>query len=265
MWELGDYARIAALITGIGRDLVAAAQVRPGQRVLDVAAGTGNAAVPAALAGADVTALDVTPRLLDDGRRAAGDLPITWIPGDATALPFADGAFDVVLSAVGAMFAADHAAAARELTRACRPGGLVALANWTPEGAVGRFFGLLARYAAAPPDGPSPTRWGDPEYVRALFGGLPVECARRHVEYGFTGTPAELAALYREAFAPVIVTRAALADDGERAAFDRELVDLLAAECVAGRWRFEWLLVTVRLPGGASRGGGRSTSGTGRS
>ncbi|HEU5107244.1 MAG TPA: class I SAM-dependent methyltransferase, partial [Micromonosporaceae bacterium] len=245
MWELGDYARIAELIASMGRDLVAAAGVRPGQRVLDVAAGTGNAAVPAARTGADVTALDVTPRLLDDGRRAAGDLPITWVRGDAADLPFADGEFDVVLSAVGAMFAADQEATARELVRVCRPGGLVALANWTPDGGVGRFFALLDRHRAGPPVGPAgppPTRWGDPDQVRELFGGLPVETEDRWVEYGFTGTPAGLAALYRSSFPPVIVTRAALDGDG-LAAFDRDLVDLLTAENEGppggpGRWRF---------------------------
>jgi SAM-dependent methyltransferase len=249
MWELGNYGRIAELIVDIGRDLVTAAGIGPGLRVLDVAAGTGNAAIPAARAGAEVTALDNTPRLLDDGRRAAGDLPITWVEGDATALPFPDGRFDAVLSAVGAMFAPDHETTARELARVCRPGGVVALANWTPDGGVGRFFGLLARYTAVPPDGPPPTLWGDPEYVRKLFPGRPVETSERHVEYAFTGTPADLAALYRETFPPVIATRSALDGDRQRA-FDRDLVDLLAAELPEdGRWRFPWLLALVRTPG----------------
>jgi SAM-dependent methyltransferase len=252
MWELGNYARIAELIAGMGRDLVAAADVRPGRRVLDVAAGTGNAAIPAARARAEVTACDITPQLLDIGRRAAGDLPIEWVEGDAAELPFADGSFDVVLSAVGAMFAADQEATARELVRVCRPGGLVALANWTPDGGVGRFFALLDRYQAEPPDGPPPTRWGEAEQVRALFGGRPVRTERRVVDYGFTGTPAELAALYRSSFPPVIATRAALDGDGARAAFDRDLADLLAAENEGppggpGRWRFDWLLVRVRV------------------
>ena len=242
MWELGNYARIAELIQDIGRDLVAAAGVRPHHRVLDVAAGTGNVAVPAARAGARVTALDVTPQLIDIGRRAGGD--ITWVLGDAAALPFPDGAFDVVLSAVGAMFAEDQEATARELVRVCRPGGLVALANWTPDGGVGRFFALLDRYSGS---GVAPTAWGHPDHVRTLFAGLPVETEERKVEYGFTGMPADLAALYLDAFAPVIATRAALADDTERAAFDRDLIDLLTRERTAdGRWRFEWLLVTVR-------------------
>ncbi|WP_433363959.1 class I SAM-dependent methyltransferase [Actinoplanes sp. CA-142083] len=252
MWELGNYARIAELITDIGRDLVVAAGLRPGDRVLDVAAGTGNVAIPAAQARAKVTASDITPELLEAGRRAAGDLPIKWVEADASDLPFADGEFDVVLSAVGAMFAADQEATARELTRVCRPGGLVAMANWTPDGGVGRFFALLARYAPGPPGGPPPTRWGDPAQVGALFGGRPVKTEQRVVEYPFTGTPTELAALYRSSFAPVIATRAALDSDEARTAFDRDLVDLLTAEHEAapgapGRWRFAWLLVTVRV------------------
>lgn len=251
MWELGDYARIAALIEDMGRDLVAAADVRPGQRVLDVGAGTGNAAIPAARSGARVIALDVTPELLEVGRRAAGELPIEWVQGDATKLPYASGEFDVVLSAVGAMFAGDQPATARELVRVCRPGGLVAMANWTPDGGVGRFFALLSRYRSAPPEGPPPTRWGDPGEVRSLFPGLPVSTSQRVVEYGFTGTPDALAALYRSSFAPVIATRAAL-DGDDRAAFDRDLVSLLDAENRGprggpGRWRFGWLLVRVRV------------------
>lgn len=248
MWGLGNYARIATLIVGIGSDLVAAADIRPGRRVLDVAAGTGNVAVPAARAGGDVTALDNARRLLDDGRRAAGDLPITWVEGDAAALPFGAGEFDVVLSAVGAMFVPDHEATARELVRVCRPGGVVALANWTPNGGIGRFFALLGRYASAPPDGPPPTLWGDPDHVRPLFPGLAVSTEERQVEYAFTGTPAELAGLYRETFPPVIVIRAALSPE-RQADFDRDLVDLLAAErSDDGRWRFPWLLVIVRVP-----------------
>jgi SAM-dependent methyltransferase len=243
MWELGNYARIAELITGMASDLVAAADIKPGQRVLDVAAGTGNAAIRAARTGAHVTALDITPDLLEVGRRAAGDLPIEWVEGDATKLPYADGEFDVVLSAVGAMFAADQETTARELVRVCRPGGLVAMANWTPDGGVGRFFELLARYAP----GPSPTGWGDPEQVRALFDHKPVRTEHRVVEYGFTGTPAELAALYRRDFGPVIATRAALDSDAARLEFDRDLVDLLTAEREGGRWRFAWLLVRVRV------------------
>jgi SAM-dependent methyltransferase len=250
MWELGRYERIAELIADLGRDLVAAAEVRPGRRVLDVAAGTGNATVPAARAGARVVAVDVTPELVEVGRRATAGLDVGWVVGDATALPFADASFDVVLSAVGAMFAADRAATARELVRVCRPGGLVALANWTPDGGVGRFFALLDRYAEPPSDGPSPTLWGDAAQVRSLFAGLPVGSVateERTLEYGFTGTPAELAALYREAFAPVIATRAGL-DDRRRTAFDRELEDLLDAERTAdGRWRFGWLLVLARV------------------
>jgi SAM-dependent methyltransferase len=259
-WAIGDYGRVAQLIAGQGRDLVAAAGVRPGQRVLDVACGSGNATIPAARAGAAVTALDVTPQLLAAGRRAAGDLPVEWVEGDASDLPFEDSTFDIVLSCIGAMFAPDHLATARELTRVCRPGGLVALANWMPDGGAGRFFEVLARHGPAPapgpppsnppPSSPPPTRWGEPAYVRKLFDGLPVETAERAVELDFDGTPAELAELYLSSFPPVVATRAALDGEAARAALDRDLLAFFTAESagVAGRWRYEWLLVRVALP-----------------
>ena len=172
-WALGDYDRIAELVADLGTEVVAAAGVGPGMRVLDVGAGTGNAALPAAAAGADVVATDITPELLAVGERHARDrgLGVRWQVADAQALPFADGEFDVVLSCIGAMFAPDHATTARELLRVCRPGGTVVMANWTPGGGVGRFFRLLGRYGPPQADGPSPTAWGDPRHVAALFAG----------------------------------------------------------------------------------------------
>lgn len=249
LWALGDYGRVAKLIAGMGTDLVTAAGVRAGQRVLDVAAGTGNASLPAARAGAKVTALDETPELLAEGRREAGDLPIDWVEGDATELPFEDGAFDVVLSCVGAMFAADHRAAARELIRVCRPDGVVALANWTPDGNAARLFQVVGRHRAAPPAADPPALWGEPGYVRGLFDGCAVETQVRDVVVSFTGTPAELATLYLTAFPPIVAARAEL-DDAGRAALDRDLAEFFAAENEGpaqghGRWRYQWLLALV--------------------
>jgi ubiquinone/menaquinone biosynthesis C-methylase UbiE len=251
IWALGNYQRIAHLIAGMGRDLVALAGVGPGQRVLDVAAGTGNATIPAARTGARVTALDSTRQLLDVGRQTAADLPIEWVYGDAIDMPFDNGTFDVVLSCVGAIFAADHETTARELTRVCRPGGLVALANWTPDGSVGRFFAVLARHSPTPAAGPPPTLWGDPAYLRTLFHGHSVETQRRVVEIDFTGAPTELAELYRSSFGPVIAIRDALDSDTARAAFDRDLLDLFTDENEGptggpGRWRYPWLGVRIR-------------------
>ena len=153
------------------------------------------------------------------------ELDVAWQVADVQDLPFPDASFDVVLSAVGAMFAPDHATTARELLRVCRPGGTIAMANWTPGGEVGRYFAILDRYAPAPP-GPAPTAWGDPEYVTRLLAPAAVTTAPSRVPLAFIGTPAELVAYYRVHFPP--------ADDDRRprrrqaAALEAELVDLFA-------------------------------------
>lgn len=251
LWALGQYERIAALVQDMGPELVAAAGVGPGQRVLDVAAGTGNATLPAAAAGADVIATDITPELLTVGERAARahGLDVRWQHADAQQLPFADGEFDVVLSCIGAMFAPDHRATARELLRVVRPGGVVAVANWTPDGTAGRFFRLLVRYAPEAPDGPAPTAWGDPRYVAELLGAE-VTSARRRVRLRFDGPPEDLVAYYKRWFGPVIATYAGL--DAERAAeLDREMCELFAAEDRGhpggpSRYELEYLLAVAR-------------------
>jgi 2-polyprenyl-6-hydroxyphenyl methylase/3-demethylubiquinone-9 3-methyltransferase len=167
LWALGDYDRVGALIAEQGRALVAAAGVGSGMRVLDVGAGSGYAALPAAATGAEVVATDVTPELLATGKRRAGErgLVLQWQVADAQALPFPDGTFDTVLSCIGAMFAPDQEATAWELLRVCRPGGTVAMANWTPDGAAGRFFRLVGRHAPPQPAGPAPTAWGEPGHT----------------------------------------------------------------------------------------------------
>lgn len=174
MWALGDYPAVATeVIAELGPILVAACGTSPGDRVLDVAAGSGNAAVPAALAGARVTASDLTPELLEVGRRLAAErgVELTWRQADAEALPFADGEFDAVMSCVGVMFAPHHRAAADELVRVCRPGGTVGLLNWTPAGFVGQMLGTLRPYVTPPPPGAQPAPlWGDEQHVRALLG-----------------------------------------------------------------------------------------------
>jgi ubiquinone/menaquinone biosynthesis C-methylase UbiE len=253
-WALGDYDRIAELVADLGTDVVAAADVGPGMRVLDVGTGTGNAALPAAAVGADVVATDITPELLAVGERHARErgLGVRWQVADAQALPFADGEFDAVLSCIGAMFAPDHTSTARELLRVCRPGGTVVMANWTPGGGVGRFFRLLGRYGPPQADGPSPTAWGDARHVAALFAGADVQTEPRMVRLRFTGPPAEVTAYYRQYFAPVIATFAGL-DPDRAAALERELVDLYAAEDTgpAGGpscYELEYLLVRVHRP-----------------
>jgi SAM-dependent methyltransferase len=141
--------------------------------VLDVAAGSGNAAIPAAEAGATVVASDLTPELFDAGRRIAAQrgVELEWAEADAEALPFADDGYDVVMSSVGVMFAPHHQAAADELIRVCRPGGTIGLINWTPQGFIGNLFKTMKPYAPPPPPGASPAPlWGDEDHVRELFG-----------------------------------------------------------------------------------------------
>ena len=174
MWASGNYPAVADEVVGsLGRVLVETLDVRSGQHVLDVAAGTGTSALPASRRGAHVTATDLTPELLDVGRTAAEaeGLQLTWRTADAEALPFSDAAFDVVLSCIGVMFAPHHQQAADELVRVCRPGGGVGVLSWTPEGFIGQLFATMKPYAPPPPPGASPAPlWGHADHTRALFG-----------------------------------------------------------------------------------------------
>ena len=229
MWALGDYHRFATqLVWEVGPVVVEAAGIRPGMRVLDVAAGSGNVAVRAAEAGADVVASDLTPENLAAGRAAAEarGIELDWVEADAEALPFADGAFDAVTSAFGVMFAPDHRATARELLRVCRPGGTIALASFTPDGVAGDLFATLGRHAP-PPEGESPLRWGTEEHLRALLGDAIAElrCERLRYVESVPGGPAGYAAFFTETFGPLIALRAMLADDPQRlAALDGDLL-----------------------------------------
>ncbi|WP_343871444.1 class I SAM-dependent methyltransferase, partial [Agromyces bracchium] len=172
MWASGDYPTLASdLIWSLGPRLVDATGVRPGERVLDVAAGSGNVAIPAALRGATVVATDLTPELFDVGRRLATEsgAELEWREADAEALPFGDGAFDAVVSCVGVMFAPHHRLAADELVRVVKPGGRIGLLSWTPEGFIGRMFAAMKPFNAPPPAGVQPPPlWGDEQHVREL-------------------------------------------------------------------------------------------------
>jgi SAM-dependent methyltransferase len=174
MWASGDYpSMVETFLLPLGPRLVEACGIGPGMRVLDVAAGTGNASLPAAERGADVTASDLTPELLDAGRlrAAARGLELDWVEADAENLPFEDGSFDVVMSAIGVMFAPHHQEAADELVRVCRPGGTIGLLSWTPEGMIGALFRTMGPFAPPPPPGAQPPPlWGGEEHVRELFG-----------------------------------------------------------------------------------------------
>jgi SAM-dependent methyltransferase len=178
-WAAGDYAAVAEVIDELPpRDLLARVKVTPGQEVLDVATGTGNIAIRAAAAGAQVVGLDLTPELFQTARRRAAQygVVVDWVEGDAEDLPFEDERFDHVLSTFGVQFAPRHEVVAHELVRVCRPGGHIGLVNWTPEGQVGELFKIMGRYLPPPPDYASPPPlWGSEEYVRGLFADSAVE------------------------------------------------------------------------------------------
>ncbi len=174
IWAKGDYPSVATnVIASLGPVLVEAAGIQRHTRVLDVAAGSGNVALPAARLGAEVVASDLTPALLAEGKRQAiaEGLDLDWCEGDAEDLPFASNAFDIVTSCVGIMFAPHHQASADELVRVTRPGGTIGLLSWTPSGFIGQMFATMKPFQAPPPPGVQPPPlWGDEQYVRSLFG-----------------------------------------------------------------------------------------------
>jgi SAM-dependent methyltransferase len=254
MWAFGDYDDVAVtLIPDLGQAASDAAGIQPGERVLDIAAGSGNASIPAALAGGTVVATDLTPELLERGRRhaEATGVEITWQEADAEALPFADGEFDVALSVVGIMFAPHHQAGADELVRVVRPGGRIALASWTPEGFIGQMFATMKPYAPAPPPGAQPPPlWGNEEHVRTLLGDrvTDVVATRKTVTIDHFANGAEFRDFFKAKYGPTIAVYKSLADQPERAAaLDRELADLGDRyDEGGGTMRWEYLLLTAR-------------------
>jgi SAM-dependent methyltransferase len=233
MWALGNYSAVATeIIQDLGPILVEASAVQAGQRVLDVAAGSGNVAIPAALTGASVVASDLTPELFEAGRRlaAARGADVEWQQADAEALPFADNEFDTVLSCVGVMFAPHHQVAADELVRVCRPGGTVGVINWTPEGFIGQLFATMKPYAPPPPPGAQPPPlWGNEDHVRALLGDrvTDVTARRQTVRVDNFDAPEDFREYFKTNYGPTIAVYRSIAADPDRvAALDRELADL---------------------------------------
>ncbi|WP_245989836.1 class I SAM-dependent methyltransferase [Agrococcus jenensis] len=247
MWASGDYpTMVETFLLPLGPRLVAAAGIEAGARVLDVAAGTGNASLPAAAAGAEVTASDLTPELLEAGRRRAEEagLQLEWVEADAEHLPFADASFDVVMSSIGVMFAPHHQAAADELVRVCAPGGTVALLSWTPEGMLGALFRTMKPFAAPPPPGAQPPPlWGSEAHLAELFG----ERVRFHaleretLEITAFAQPRDYAVHFQANYGPTIAARANAAREGRAEEFDAAL-DAFCDEWdrgSGGRARFE--------------------------
>jgi ubiquinone/menaquinone biosynthesis C-methylase UbiE len=256
-WALGDYHRFAkATVWELGPILVEACGISSGQCVLDVAAGTGNTAIRAAQAGADVVASDLTPENFDAGRReaVAHGVELEWVEADAEALPFADRQFDVVTSSFGAIFAPNHEAVANEMLRVCRPGGTIGILAFTPEGLITEFFDALAPYAPPPPPGSlPPSLWGSEEHVRDLFGDrLESLQMTRGTYLERADSPRDYRELFKHTFGPVVAIYRSLADQPDRiAALDR---DFLAFATRSNRgapggpaeYPFEYLLVVGR-------------------
>lgn len=256
MWALGDYPVVASdLVSSMGAELVAALAIAPRDRVLDVAAGSGNAAVPAALTGADVTASDLTPELLEAGRVAAGraGAALRWQEADAESLPFADDEFDVVMSCIGVMFAPHHQASADEMVRVCRPGGRVGVASWTPEGFVGQMFAVMKPYSPPPPPGAQPAPlWGSEAHVRGLFGDRveAVRVERRMLPVDHFADPEAFRDYFKANYGPTIATYRAIAADPDKVqALDAGLAELgrEAWDTASGSMEWEYLLLTAQV------------------
>ena len=236
MWASGDYPQMVdTFLLPLGPRLVEACGIVARMKVLDVAAGTGNASIPAAATGADVTASDLTPELFDAGRRRAEaeGVELSWVEADAENLPFEDQSFDVVMSSIGAMFAPHHEKVASELVRVCRFGGTIGMLNWTPEGMIGDLFRTMGPFAPPPPPGAQPPPlWGSEDHIRELFGDRVEwrQLKREDLEITAFTKAGDYGEHFKAYYGPTIVTRA----NAEKAGRERELDEALEAFCQ--RW-----------------------------
>ncbi|HUG24464.1 class I SAM-dependent methyltransferase [Piscinibacter sp.] len=235
-WSSGDYAVVGTTLQIVGEHLAEAVDVRAGERVLDVAAGNGNATLAAARRFAEVTSTDYAPSLLDKGsaRARAEGLEVQFHVADVEALPFADGAFDVTLSTFGAMFAPDHERTASEMLRVTRPGGRIGLANWTPDSFIGRLFKVIGAHVPPPAGVKPPALWGTEEHLQTLFGAqaAQIHCQRRVFNFRYA-SPAHWIQVFRDFYGPTHKAFAALDAAGQRA-LERDLNALLDALNTAG-------------------------------
>ncbi len=259
MWACGDYpSMVETFLLPLGPRLVEAAGIGPGMKVLDVAAGTGNASLPAAKLGARVTASDLTPELLEAGRERARDdqLELDWVEADAENLPFEDGSFDVVISAIGVMFAPMHERAAAELVRVTRQGGRIGLLSWTPEGMIGALFRTMKPFMPPPPPGAQPPPlWGDEEHLRGLLGPE-VELRsveREALEVTAFGRAEEFAEHFRDRYGPTIAAGTNAERNSRKAELDSALDDLVAewnrGTPERARFELEYLLAVAERTG----------------
>lgn len=235
-WIAGDFSEIAKSYAAGAEEFVNGLGLKPGMKVLDVACGTGNLAIPAARAGAVVTGLDIAPNLLDQAReraRAEG-VEAEFDVGDAEAMPYEDASFDVVLTMFGAMFAPRPDITASELKRVCRPGGLIAMANWTPAGFIGQMFKTTAKHVPPPLGMPSPLLWGDEEAARRRFGDgiADLQMTRRKIDFTFPFGPADVVEHFRKFYGPTQKAFENL-DADKQPALRTELEDLWAGNNIA--------------------------------
>ena len=232
-WMAGDFGQIARFTTQGAEEFVDRLTIRPEMRVLDVACGTGNLAIPAARRNAHVTGIDIAPNLVDQARKraAAEGLDATFEEGDAEQLPYPDGHFDLVMTMFGAMFAPQPERVAAELCRVCRHGGTIAMANWTPGSFVGKMFALGSRHVPPPPGVPAPVLWGDGKVVAERLGAAisRLETTPRTITFDYPFPPAKVVEHFRAYFGPVQVAVSKLDEAGQKA---------LAAD-LEGLWREE--------------------------
>lgn len=229
-WMAGDFDKIAQVIAAGGEEFIARLQLKPGSRVLDVACGTGNLSLPAAQAGAIVTGVDIAPNLLATARKhaIAEGVSIQFDEGDAEALPYADGAFDEVVTMFGAMFAPQPDLVAAELARVCRHGGRMAMANWSSSGFIGQMFKITGLHVP-PPAMPSPLLWGDEPTVRERLreNFQEIQFNHQRISFSFPFAPAEVVEFWRVYYGPTNRAFGALESDAEKqAALRRELEQL---------------------------------------
>jgi ubiquinone/menaquinone biosynthesis C-methylase UbiE len=228
-WSSGDYGLIANRVAMVSEVLCDRADIVAGSRVLDVAGGAGYTAMAAARCGAEVTSIDYVPELVARGREIADAARfdnIDWVVGDAENLPFEDASFDAVISALGVMFAPNHERAASELVRVCRPGGIVAIASWSPEGFVGRMFRTIGRHVPPPAGVKPPPLWGSEEHVRALLGDRVDDLrAEQHTMSQRFRSPQEFVDLFRDFYGPIVKAFEAL-DDAGKESLEAELLEL---------------------------------------